>query len=106
MSQKLMSSPLGPVAFRPTLTDGLALSIDPILAGWEYMPKQKPGRAISNCILDFPQTHINSTFLSHINTFGLFPDDRYHLQINKKAGLLLTLPLSLLGVEAKLYLSL
>jgi len=28
---------LRPVAFRPTLTDGLALSIKPILPGWEDM---------------------------------------------------------------------
>jgi len=37
-----------PVAFRHTFTDGLALSTEPILAGWEYMSKQKPDRAISN----------------------------------------------------------
>jgi hypothetical protein len=37
-----------PVAFRPTLTDGLALSICPILAGWEDMSKEKPDRAISS----------------------------------------------------------
>jgi hypothetical protein len=31
----LKVSPARPVAFRPTLTGGLALSIEPILAGWE-----------------------------------------------------------------------
>jgi hypothetical protein len=35
------------LAFRPTFTDGLALSIEPILAGREYMSKQKSDRAIS-----------------------------------------------------------
>jgi hypothetical protein len=29
-----------------------------------------------NCILDFPQTHTNPRFLSHIDNFGLSPYDR------------------------------
>jgi hypothetical protein len=59
--------------------DGLALSNDPILAGWEYLSKQKPDRAITKCIVDFPQTHINARFLSHIDNFGSPLDDRFHL---------------------------
>jgi len=39
-----------PVAFRPALTDGLALSMCPILAGWGDMSKEKPDRAIPNWI--------------------------------------------------------
>jgi hypothetical protein len=34
------------VAFRPTLTDGLALSLESILAGKKDMSKEKPDRAI------------------------------------------------------------
>ena len=51
--------------------------------------------SISNCILEFPQTHINARFLSHIDNFGLSPYDRYHLEILKNAGSLLTLRVSL-----------
>ena len=29
--------------------------------------------SISNCILEFPHTHINATFLSHIDNFGSPP---------------------------------
>jgi hypothetical protein len=36
------------VAFRPTFPDGLALSIESILAEWEDMSKEKPDRAISS----------------------------------------------------------
>jgi hypothetical protein len=35
-------------ASRSTLTDGLVLSICPILAGWGDMSKEKPSRAISS----------------------------------------------------------
>jgi len=48
----------------------LALSNKPILAGWEDMSKEKPDRAISNCILEFPQIPISSRFLSQIDNFG------------------------------------
>jgi hypothetical protein len=56
------------VAFRPILGDGLALSIEFILAGWEDMSKEKPDRAISNCIVEFSQTHIKTRFLTQINS--------------------------------------
>jgi hypothetical protein len=35
----------------------------------------------TNCILEFPQTHINARFLTHIDNYGSSPDDRYHLEI-------------------------
>jgi len=35
-----------------------------------------------NCILEFPQTHINARFLSPIDNFGLPLDDRY-LEFNR-----------------------
>jgi hypothetical protein len=35
--------------------------------------------AISNCILAFPQTHINARFLSHIDNFGAPLDERYSI---------------------------
>jgi hypothetical protein len=60
-----------PVAFRHTLTDGLSLSTEPILTGWEYMSKQKPDRAISNCIVDFPQTPRDLLFLPQINRISV-----------------------------------
>jgi hypothetical protein len=42
------------VAFRPTLADGLALSIESILAGWQDMSKEKPDRAILTELDSFP----------------------------------------------------
>jgi len=33
----------------------------------------------TNCILEFPQTHINTRFLSLIDNFGSPLDDQYHL---------------------------
>jgi len=42
--------------------------------------------AMSNCMLEFPQTHINARFLSHIDNFGSPLDDRYHLEFDYQAG--------------------
>jgi hypothetical protein len=35
--------------------------------------REPEGGAIPNCILEFPQTHINARFLSHIDNFGSPP---------------------------------
>jgi hypothetical protein len=61
-----------PVAFCPILTDGLALSNKPILAGWEDMSKEKLDRAIPNCIIEFLQIPINPMFLPQIDIPHLF----------------------------------
>jgi hypothetical protein len=37
--------------------------------------------SIANCILEFPQTHINARFLSHIDNFGSPPPAMIHLEI-------------------------
>ena len=69
----IICNPQRPVAFRPILTDGLALSTEPILPEQKDMSKGKPDRAISNCILEFPPVRIRCMFLSQINTFRLSP---------------------------------
>ena len=45
------------------------------------MSKEKPDRAIPNCIVEFSQTHINTRFLSHIDNFGSPPYAMIHLEI-------------------------
>jgi hypothetical protein len=64
------------VAFRPTLASGLALSNEAILAGWQDMSKEKPDRAIPNCILEFLLIAIYTMFLTLIDNFGSPFDDR------------------------------
>ena len=39
----------------------------------------------SNCILEFPQTHINARFLSHIDNFGSPPSAMIHLVLNENS---------------------
>jgi len=90
------------VAFRQTLIDALALSTGPILAGWEYMSKQKPDRAISNCIVGFPQAPIDSIFLPSIRNkmeYLRMIDYRSHpvIQGFLSSPFLLSLLLSIVG---------
>jgi len=44
--------------------------------------------SIHNCILAFPQTHINARFLLHIDNFGSSPYAMIHLEIeNENTGM-------------------
>jgi len=43
--------------------------------------REPEGGKNTNCILEFPQTHINARFLSHIDNFGSPPYAMIHLEI-------------------------
>ena len=43
--------------------------------------------SFANCIVDFPHTHINARFLSHIDNFGSPPYAKIYLDLEIKGRL-------------------
>jgi hypothetical protein len=69
------------VAFRPTLTDGLALSTKSIVAGWEDMSKENQIERILTELWIFRQSASGACFYRKSILFACPPHARFHVEI-------------------------